>query len=202
MNNKNAHILLNKYWNCETTVAEEQELREFFSGTNVPEELKSYAQLFSYCNHVRSITPGENFDKKLKSALRASKRDSRYITIRVFTPMLRIAATVLLVVGLGLSVLFIAKQYNKPYFAETYHDPNIAIKDATYALIKLSQALQTSEEASLQTIQFIDDLEIDWTSIDSLSNKMFQEIPEEGAILEPANMEEQTNQELKQEGES
>ncbi len=44
------------------------------------------------------------------------------------------------------------------------------MQQATYALEKLSNALQVSEAASMQTIRDIDDLNIDWSSIDSLSN--------------------------------
>ena len=95
--------------------------------------------------------------------------------------MLRIAASLLLVVGLGLSVLLITKQFNKPYFAETYHDPDVAIKDATYALMKISQALNTSEEASMQTIQVIDNLAIDWSSLDSLNSTESVEVPIDGS---------------------
>ena len=172
MNSEYIHTQLKKYWNCETSVEEEEELRSFFSGGEVPRELKKYAPLFSYINEECSIMPGSDFDEKLKATIRKSIKKPRYITIRVFTPMLRVAASLLLIFGLGVSLFFISKQYKKPYFAETYHDPNAAIKDATYALIKVSEALKTSEEASFQIVHFIDELEIDWSAIDSLSNTL------------------------------
>lgn len=185
MNSEHIHILLNKYWNCETSAEEEQVLCDFFSGTNIPEELERYAPLFTYSNHARDISTSNNFDTKLEEALRNSKKEKQYVTIRVFMPALRIAASLLLVLGLGLSVLLITKQFNKPYFAETYHDPDAAIKDATYALMKISQALNTSEEASLQTIQVIDNLAIDWSSLDSLNNsESVEETIEEMSITE------------------
>ncbi|NCC62438.1 MAG: hypothetical protein EOM12_16210, partial [Verrucomicrobiae bacterium] len=40
--------LLNKYWNCETNLADEQELRRLFTEEELPEELQRYATLFSY----------------------------------------------------------------------------------------------------------------------------------------------------------
>ncbi|MDD3780655.1 MAG: hypothetical protein PHX26_11475, partial [Proteiniphilum sp.] len=83
-------------------------------------------------------------------------------------PLLRIAASLLLIVGMGISIFFITRQHNKPWFVETYDDPQAAIKDATYALQVLSHALQTTEEASLQTIRVIDDLNINWMALDSL----------------------------------
>lgn len=171
MNNEYIHTLLNKYWNCETSVEEEQELRDFFLGANVPPELTPYIPLFIYLDEEQSVVPSSDFDAKLKAAIQQASREKRYITIRIFTPALRIAASLLLVIGLGISLYFISKQYNEPYFAETYHDPNAAMKEATYALIKISDALQMSEAASIQTIQYIDELDIDWSSLDSLNNE-------------------------------
>lgn len=192
MNSEYIHTLLNKYWRCETSAREEQELRDFFSGTEVPRELVRYVPLFAYLNEERSITPGSDFDDRLKAAIKKSEREQQYITIRIFAPVLRIAASLLLVLGLGISVYFISKQYNKPYFAETYHDPNAAIKDATYALIKVSNALQSSEEASMQTIQLIDELEIDWSSLDSLSSTL-QEVPEKEADTKDMSLDKDSN---------
>jgi hypothetical protein len=44
------------------------------------------------------------------------------------------------------------------------------MEQATYALEKLSSALQMSEQASMETIRSIDNFNIDWTTLDSLSN--------------------------------
>lgn len=160
--------LLKRYWDCQTTLAEEQELRDFFSSDHLPTSFQCYAPLFSYIHDEQSVVLSEDFDERLKAAMEQEKEDKKYITIRIFTPLLRIAASLLLIVGMGISIFFITRQNNKPWFVETYDDPHAAIKDATYALEILSHALQTTEEASLQTIRMIDDLDIDWTALDSL----------------------------------
>lgn len=160
--------LLKRYWDCQTTLAEEQELLDFFSSDQLPTSWQRYAPLFSYIRDEQSIVLSEDFDERLKAAMEEKQGNNKYITIRIFTPLLRIAASLLLIVGMGISIFFITRQNNKPWFVETYDDPHAAIKDATYALEVLSQALQTTEEASLQTIRVIDDLNIDWTALDSL----------------------------------
>lgn len=168
-NNGHIDTLLERYWNCETTLSEEQELNDFFSQDSLPAIWQAYAPLFTYTREERSVTLGEGFDERLKKALEKEKTEKKeYITIRIFTPLLRVAASLLLIMGLGISIFFITRQHNNPWFVETYDDPNAAIKDATYALEKLSHALQTTEEASLQTIRVIDDLDIDWSALDSL----------------------------------
>jgi len=166
--------LLQKYWDCETTLAEEQELRDFFSDNDLPATGQPYAPLFAYTRKEQSLTLSEGFDERLRAAMKKETAQGKnYITIRIFTPLLRVAASLLLIVGLGISIFFITRQNNNPWFVETYGDPNVAIKDATYALEMVSHALKTSEEASLNTIRVIDNLDIDWSALDSL---MIEEI--------------------------
>lgn len=168
-NEGHINTLLERYWNCETTLSEEQELRDFFSQSNLPAAWQPYAPLFAYTREEQSVALSEGFDERLKQAMEKEKTGKKeYVTIRIFAPLLRVAASLLLIVGLGISIFFITRQNNNPWFVETYDDPNAAIKDATYALEKLSHALQTTEEASLQTIRVIDDLDIDWSALDSL----------------------------------
>ncbi|MCE5205111.1 MAG: hypothetical protein LLF80_03265 [Porphyromonadaceae bacterium] len=163
--------LLERYWDCETTLAEEQELRDFFSRDDLPATWQPYAPLFNYTREEQSVSLSEGFDDRLRAAMEKEKetnRGKKYITIRIFAPLLRVAASLLLIVGLGISIFFITRKNNNPWFVETYGDPNVAIKDATYALEMVSDALKTSEEASLETIRVIDDLDIDWSALDSL----------------------------------
>ncbi|WP_298649518.1 hypothetical protein [uncultured Proteiniphilum sp.] len=168
MNSERIHSLLEKYWNCETSVQEEKELQDFFLGSDVAEELRHYIPLFSYIRDEQTVTLSEGFDERLQNALQAEGKE-QYITIRIFAPLLRIAVSVLLIIGLGVSFYFISKQDNRPHFVETFEDPDAAMQQAAFALEKLSHALQKSETASVETIHLIDELDIDWAAIDSLN---------------------------------
>lgn len=167
MKSERIHTLLDKYWNCDTSLQEEDELRAYFSDDDMPEEFKQYAPLFSFIREEQSVTLSDSFEERFSDALRTQQRD-HYVTIRIFRPLLRVAVSVMLVIGVGVSIFLIAKQNNRPHFVETYEDPNAAMQQATYALEKLSHALRKSESASVEAIQFIDDLDIDWNAIDSL----------------------------------
>ncbi|MBF6627836.1 MAG: hypothetical protein ITG04_04935 [Proteiniphilum sp.] len=169
MNKENIHILIERYWNCETTVREEKELRDYFSQTDLPEEFRQYLPLFTYIGDEQEVKLSDGFNKRLKDSMKAA--DTRkYVTIRIFAPIFRIAASLLLIGGLAISFFFITRQQNKPYYSETTDNTNNAMQQATYALEKLSDALQMSEEASMETIRSIDNFNIDWTTLDSLSN--------------------------------
>jgi hypothetical protein len=174
-------FLLNKYWNCETSVEEEKQLQNFFSGKDIPEDLQKYAPLFKdYKESQLSIRLGNNFVKRLEAAIHQKEKEKQYITIRIFAPVLKIAASILIVVTLGIGIYFLANENKKPYFAETYNDPKAAIKDATYALEKLSEALQKGEEASKETFNELKNLNIDWTALDSMDVETESE-----AMIEP-----------------
>ena len=168
MNRERIHYLLEKYWNCETSVQEEKELQVLFSEGDVPEEFKQFVPLFTYIRDEQSVSLSDGFDERVGS-LPENEGEKHYITIRIFRPLLRIAVSVLLVIGLGISFYFISKQDNRPHFVETFQDPNAAMQQATFALEKLSHALQKIETVSVETIQLIDDLDIDWAAIDSLN---------------------------------
>ena len=48
MDSNKIEELLNKYWNCETSLEEEQQLQAYFREGTVPEELKETAALFRW----------------------------------------------------------------------------------------------------------------------------------------------------------
>lgn len=175
MMKEHEHIrfLLNNYWNCETSLEEEKQLQNFFSGNDIPEDLQKYAALFKdYKESQLSIRLDDDFDKRLEAAIHQKEKEKQYITIRIFAPVLKIAASILILITVGIGIYFLANENKKPYFAETYNDPKAALKDATYALEKLSEALQRGEEASQETLNELKNLNIDWTVLDSMNVEM------------------------------
>lgn len=66
-------LLLERYWNCVTTVEEEEELRSFFKGSKVPEEYREAAALFRYFESQRQATLDEKFDNDTIEKIRDQK---------------------------------------------------------------------------------------------------------------------------------
>jgi len=173
MQNQNEYIdkLLERYWNCETNGRRRAGTPRFLIPGRSAGSIPTVCSSLAYVRQEQAVTLSEGFDERLKAAMdKETTETKKYITIRIFAPLLRVAASVLLIVGLGVSIFFITRENNKPGFVETYDDPNAAIKDASSALEVLSYALQKTEEASLQTLRTIDDLDIDWSALDSLSS--------------------------------
>ena len=105
MDYNNIRKLLDKYWEGESSVQEEIQLREFFNGTEVPEDLKSYQPLFQFFKMEQDKRLDEDFDKRLIQQLESSEKPSAKIRRLPFY-LLRIAAAGLLL----FSVYFVSQQ--------------------------------------------------------------------------------------------
>ena len=57
--------LLEKYWQTETTVAEEQALADYFRGDGVDAELEPYRDLFAYFNEEAAVSAGPDFGDRI-----------------------------------------------------------------------------------------------------------------------------------------
>lgn len=74
-----AHIsrLLDKYWECGTTVEEERELRCFFSGSIVPPDLLPYKSWFVSAEAEMLLPLGDNFDEQVMTHIGQLKKRRR-----------------------------------------------------------------------------------------------------------------------------
>lgn len=62
------------------------------------------------------------------------------------------------------------------------------MQQATLALDKLSRAIQATEEASLKSLEQLDNLELDWSEIDSLSTEIVPIDPDFNKDVKPGRL--------------
>jgi hypothetical protein len=142
MDSRKIEELLNKYWECESSLEEEKQLREYFEGNNLAEQHKEVAALFRYYgeNKKKSIDD-QKFDRQLLHP--AQKKQGKVIAI--FYNSMRIAA--------GIAVLIVAIWFvrteirkNDPVAMEdTYKDPKIAFEETKKALMMISKGFTQAE---------------------------------------------------------
>lgn len=65
MDYKYIEQLLNRYWECETTMEEENILRAFFKLQNLPEHFEQYKPLFDYESEQANLTTSEGFEERV-----------------------------------------------------------------------------------------------------------------------------------------
>ena len=104
MDYKYINQLLELYWDCKTTLEEEEILRSFFSQIDIPEEFEKYRPLFLYEQVERKTNVlGSDFDEKILSMIdEPIPVKARTITFtQRLMPLFRAAAIVAIILTLG-----------------------------------------------------------------------------------------------------
>jgi|SRR5690606_30419793 len=128
--------LLEKYFQGETTIAEENELKSYFSSSDVAQHLEQYRPMFSYFSHAGKLT---------------SERELPIKPRKHYAEWLSIAASVVVLIGLAFALT-----RNQGQNLGTYEDPELALKETQKALALLSGNLNKGME-SVQYLQEYED---------------------------------------------
>ena len=102
MDYKYIEQLLERYWQCETTLQEESILRSFFSQDDVPTELEQYKALFAM--QQQEPTLGDEFDARILAMVGQDdeKPKAKVVTLTSrLMPLFRAAAVVAIILTLG-----------------------------------------------------------------------------------------------------
>jgi hypothetical protein len=142
MDSKRLEDLMARYWECETSLEEEQELHQYFATEPVPEQWKEAATLFRYFEKQRKLGVAANFDESVVSRIKAP-RGKMTSLVQI---SLRIAAGVAVVLA---AVFFvrqeIRKNDNELVFEDTYDDPQKALEETKKALMMISKGFGRAE---------------------------------------------------------
>jgi hypothetical protein len=165
MDYKNIEQLLEKYWQCQTTLEEESLLRDFFTNSEViPAHLLPYKSLFVYQAEQKEQTLGDDFDARVLAQIDekpAVKVKAKRLTMMSrFRPLFRAAAVIAVFLMLGnvAQRTFLqndALDYNYNTYKDTYDDPNMAYKKVSSALNILSQEINQSQSQKSDSIKAI-----------------------------------------------
>lgn len=102
MDCKDIEQLLERYWQCETSLEEEEQLRSFFSRKDVPAHLLRYTGLFVYHQLQQEVGLGEDFDARVLAEVEPVVVKARRLTLAArFIPLFKAAALVAVVLSLG-----------------------------------------------------------------------------------------------------
>ena len=155
MDYKYIEQLLEQYWQCETSLKEESELRAFFNEEEVPAHLLRYKDLFAYQQNQQEIGLGKDFDARILAKVEAPVVKAKRLTlVGRFMPLFKAAAVIVLMLSLGNVVqrsFFPGDEldYNYDTYKDTYNDPEVAYKQVTSALMMLSDGINKSKDQSL-----------------------------------------------------
>ena len=94
---KRVEILLDKYWQGESTREEEAALKKYFNGDNVADHLKYIQPLFVMLQQNGGKELGNNFDEDIKRRLKPKGLTSLRRSSQLAGNVVKIAATLVLV---------------------------------------------------------------------------------------------------------
>ncbi|MEN2414821.1 hypothetical protein [Flavobacterium mesophilum] len=135
--------ILEKYFQGETTIAEEKELKEYFSSPNVAQHLEQYQPMFGYFSQVKQQRSTQEIP------LQTKKRNVAWLSI---------AASAVVLLGIG-AYYFAGEKTAASAVAQselgTYDDPEEALKATQKALALLS----THVNVGIESVQYINEYE-------------------------------------------
>ena len=103
MDYKYIEQLLERYWQCETTLQEEAILRTFFSQpdtSEIPEDLRKFRDLF-ICEQQKEEPLGDDFDMRILEKIGEAPK-TKVVTLKDrLMPLFRAAAIVAIILTLG-----------------------------------------------------------------------------------------------------
>ncbi|MCM1078650.1 MAG: pyruvate ferredoxin oxidoreductase [Bacteroidales bacterium] len=139
MDYKYIEQLLERYWECRTTLEEEAILRAFFAQENVPVELLQYRGLFAaQSGEQKQVRISDDFDERILAVINDEKPvKARTITLsQRLSPLYRAAAVVAITLTLGTAAQKATEPTDSPYPSLTVKEPaistgpSVAVKDS------------------------------------------------------------------------
>lgn len=145
MDSKQLEELLQKYWNCETSLEEEQQLREHFRSEEIPEQLKDTASLFNYFEAQKQRAVDMHFEGSVITQL-GKQPEKRGKMVQLLNNSMRIAAGVAVLL---VAVYFVREEIRKNdtvAVEDTYNDPKQALEETKKALMMISKGFGRAEQ--------------------------------------------------------
>lgn len=127
MESQRVHILLQKYFDAETSIEEENELITYFSSENVDESLKMYVPMFSGMKEL-SVEKNADLEDDLMNHILESEHREKLKYRRMWQVVSGVAASVLVV------MLAVNYYTSRTQWSDTFSDPNQAYVEASKTL--------------------------------------------------------------------
>jgi len=143
MDLKQVDRLLEKYWEGETSLAEEKELQQFFTYGEVPERLLVYREFFVAREITLNPDLGLDFDQEVLAKIHPDKEQTRWTMIRIAA-----IGIVLIITAIGLFKLDKSNQQAvvASQQEDTYQSPEEALSETKKAFAMISVAFNKGRQ--------------------------------------------------------
>lgn len=153
MDYKEVKTLLEKYWNCETSLEEEAQLREYFSSEKIHEDLIEFAPLFQYFKSEGQIRISDNFNEKFLNQVESKKKTAKRRYLNIYYKVA--AAVILILFVFTIHQRFIAvKEKATIIVQDTFDDPEKALEETKKALLLVSEKWNKGKQNIVKLSEF------------------------------------------------
>lgn len=137
----NIEKLIEKYFEGETSIAEENELKVYFSSSDVAQHLKQYQPIFGYFSQAKE----QQFTQEIPLKTRKQK----------IVMWLSIAASVVIMLGVGTFMYFKTNKTEEFVACSPEDNPELALQQTQKALALVSEHLNTG----IESVSYINEYE-------------------------------------------
>jgi len=129
METKQIKLLLQRYFNGESTEAEEKQLEVYFQGGKIAEEVAEYAEFFGGISELAKVAGEETIEDDVMDFILENEHNEKTRFRKLWMNVTGIAASIIIVLG----GFLIYQQQQKP-FEDTFEDPDRAYAYAEQTL--------------------------------------------------------------------
>ena len=152
-------LLLNKYFEGETSLGDEKALRDYFESDKVAEPHLSYKPLFLLQNEESMVGLDDSFDEKIDALLRKNNAKRGHVR-SLQTRLLRVAAVGVLVLGMGFLIFqFMSNRSNSGMLAgktEVIQSEQEAYEQVKMALLLVSTKMNEGMSQTKSKLDLVD----------------------------------------------
>lgn len=134
----NIELLIEKYFEGETSIIEEQQLRNYFASADVAQHLSHYKPVFGYFSAAK-----EQISAQAQTLPVQDKKPLKWVSV---------AATIVILLGIG-TATYLNEDVATTSDLGTYNDPEKAFRETQRALDLLSTHVNTGVES----VQYIEE---------------------------------------------
>lgn len=156
MDYKYIEQLLEQFWQCETSLEEEQILRTFFQQKEIPAHLLPYKYLFVYEQNTKEVKLSDDFDAKILARIEKPVVAARQVPFAYrLRPLFKAVAVIAVILSLGKAAQHsfnrdLETDYNYDAYEDTYTDPQVAYGEISEALMSVSESINKYQEQCAQ----------------------------------------------------
>lgn len=149
--------LLEKYWEGETSLEEDNKLKQFFKSEKTSEEWPKEQAYFQYLEEQK-ITSGIDDDEILSHLENDNKKPAKQVNMWL-TNMVKVAAVFLIIAA---AVFFVREDYQTkkekmdPVITDTFEDPQKAFEETKKALLLVSNQFNKGRKHAAKLSSFDD----------------------------------------------